>query len=295
MSIKNVDTLLHNVIEEKLDDLAGIPAKEKYPESEPEEIPLAAERKSEYEEKKASELPQDPSSTETQAENSKSEKDPKSEASTSVDEYGNELPPAKTYTEEEVQRMIRDRVARMKAPQVQQEQRAEAAKDFVADPNSSDEWEVQLEKFVENTIQKREHKQQTLAMQQREHKIQSEFETKFTSGMERYKDFRDVVADKPITDSMMLATRGMNDPAAFIYAAAKQHPKELDRIAQIQDPYQQGAEIGKLEERMKKARGVSAATKPITKSVGDAAEKSEVKRSIDSLIIKDANRRLRRR
>ena len=93
---------------------------------------------------------------------------------------------------------------------------------------------------------------------------------------------------------MMLATRGMADPAAFIYTAAKNHASELQRIAQIADPYQQGAEIGKLEERMRKVATVSKATKPLPKTTGDMGAKTETKRSIDQLILSDAKQKFRR-
>jgi hypothetical protein len=87
----------------------------------------------------------------------------------------------------------------------------------------------------------------------------------------------------------------MADPAAFIYAAAKQQPKELERIAAITDPYVLAAEVGRLEERMKKARTVSKAPKPIAKTRGDIADKGLTKTSLDDLIRQDAKRKLGRR
>ena len=113
--------------------------------------------------------------------------------------------------------------------------------------------------------------------------------------MSKYSDFQEVVSGKPITNGIMMAARSMADPAAFIYAAAKQQPKELERIAAITDPYVLAAEVGRLEERMKKARTVSKAPKPITKTRGDIADKGNVRQNLDDLIRHDAKRKLSRR
>jgi hypothetical protein len=223
----------------------------------------------------------------------------KSSASESrTDDYGTELPEPKTYTEDEVNEMIRDRLSRGRYAQNNNNQQTaqEIAKSFTPDPNSEDNWQAQLTDFVNQTIEKREQKLNSKAQMEREHRTQAEFETKFTSGMTKYRDFETVIAGKPITDSMMLATRGMNDPAAFIYAASKNYSKDLERIASITDPFQQGTEIGRLEEKMKKARTVSKASRPITPTRGDATDvrKEVSKPSIDSLIISHAkSKRLR--
>ncbi len=220
------------------------------------------------------------------------------------DEYGNEVikTEAKMYSEEEVQNMIRDRLSRGRYAQQQQQQPyqqpqqpSQQEQSFQHDPNSEVSWEQQLEEFVNVTISKREQHQQNAAWQQREQQVQAEFEGKFSHGMSKYKDFTSVVAGKPITDTMMLATRGMSDPAAFLYSAAKNHSGELERIAKIQDPYQQGAEIGKLEERMRKAVAVSRASKPLPKTVGDSTgRKQEVRDTIDSRIQQHAKGKFRR-
>ena len=165
-----------------------------------------------------------------------------------VDEYGNAVPKARTYTEEEVQRMIRDRLSRGSAAQAEVKK---AAENFEADPNNPESWEVQLEAFVEKTLEKRQGKLQRETMEKQERARQAEFETKFNSGMEKYKDFREVVEGKPITNAMMMAARNMKDPAAFVYAASKTQVKELERIAQLPDAYAQALEIGKLDERMR--------------------------------------------
>jgi len=202
-----------------------------------------------------------------------------------VDDYGNKIPKAKLYTEQEVQDMIRKRLRDRHTEQTpqQQQQLNDAAKDFKADPNSEETWEVQLEKFVESTISKVAEKQKNKEWQEKEIETQAKFEEKFASGMNRYKDFDTVVKGKPISNAMMMATRSMDDPAAFLYAACKQHPKELERIAQLPDHYAQVASIGRLEERMKKAKLVTTTPKPSRKISGDASDKMP-ERNIDQLI-----------
>lgn len=181
------------------------------------------------------------------------------------DEYGTKIETKKKlYTEDEVQRMIRERLKRGSHPE-QQEQIKEAAKDFKADPNSEENWEVQLAQFVEKTVDNISKKKAEVEWREHQEKNQAEFEIKFTDGMSKYKDFETVVSGKPITGSIMLATRTMNDPAAFIYAVCKQHPKELSRIAEIRDPLVQATEIGRLEERMKRSKAIPASPKPASK------------------------------
>ncbi len=284
MSMKNVDNLIGEVEAAKAVPAEPVSAPEPANESEDNGAddyqPLSA-KESEPEENNTSEK-----KTEVPRETSEE---------SSKDEYGNEIAKAKTYTEEEVQRMIRDRLSRGNHAQSQQNNQVqEAAKSFQSDPNSEESWETQLEQFVEKTLDKVSSKQKQAQQQQYERQIQSEFEAKFNIGMGKYKDFSEVTAGKPITDSMMMAARSMENPAAFIYAASKNHPQELERIAKIADPYHQVAEIGRLEERMKKARAVSSAPKPPSKTVGDMTDKGSPKRNIDDLIRRDAASRRRR-
>lgn len=204
-------------------------------------------------------------------------KEPESE----VNDYGIEVSkkPEKTYTQAEVNEMIRERLSRGKFAEQQPQytpQQQQVAQDFQHDPTSTDSWEVQLEGFIENSIAKRENRIKEQQWQQQAQQQQAEFEIKFNNGASKYSDFEQVVQGKPLTPQMVMATRGMSDPAAFIYAAAKNQEAELGRIAQIQDPMTQAVELGKLEERMRKARPLSSRSpKPISNSVGDVAEKAE--------------------
>jgi hypothetical protein len=205
-----------------------------------------------------------------------SENDDSKEIEQDYDDYGNTKTPPKTYTEEEVNerinKAVRERLARgdNKNQQPTQQQMAQQAQGFEYNPESDESWEGQLEKFVERTFSKISKKQEQQQQQARDEQVQAEFEDKFSRGMNRFSDFRDVVGSQPVTDPMTYALRGLPDPAAFIYAASKRHPQELSRISQIQDPAAQIMEMGRLEERMRKAAPSSKAPKPISKSRDDA-------------------------
>jgi hypothetical protein len=216
------------------------------------------------------------------------------------DDYGNTKAPPKTYTEEEVNerinKAVRERLARgdNKNQQPTQQQVAQQAQGFEYNPDSEESWEGQLEKFVERTVSKISQKQAQQQQQARDEQVQAEFEDKFSRGMNRFSDFREVVGSQPVTDPMTYALRGLPDPAAFIYAASKRHPQELSRISQIQDPAAQIMEMGRLEERMRKAAPGTKAPKPVSKSRDDSGLPVKGKKTeptIEDLIAKsDAKR-----
>lgn len=208
-------------------------------------------------------------------------------ADDSVDDYGNPKPESKMYTEEEVNerinKAIRDRLQRGNNQQQQQPVQA-AQQDFKYDESSDQSWEAQLETFVERTLEKVGQKQQAKALENKEAAIQAEFETKIHSGMSKFSDFVEVVGSKPITDAMTIATRSMKDPAAFLYAAAKTQAAELERISKIPDAYAQIAEIGRLEERMRKTKNATNAPKPLNKTAGDMSDKAANRSNVDDKI-----------
>lgn len=214
------------------------------------------------------------------------EKEPEAAHIEETDDYGTPVSKKteKIYTESEVNQMIRDRLARGKQsqpeplPQYQQP---------VQQPTQSEiegDWEAQLESFVDQTITKREQKLNELRWQQQEQERQAQFEIKFNQGASKYNDFEQVVMGKPLTAQMVMATRGMDDPAAFIYAAAKTQANEIERISKVNDPYQQAIELGRLEERMRKIRNVSStAPKPLQSVKGDVSEKPKATSIDDKL------------
>jgi hypothetical protein len=207
-----------------------------------------------------------------------------------VDEYGNnKVTEKKMYSEEEVQRMIRDRLSRGRHVEAAPQPNIEAPR--IADDADGENWESQLKDIIKQTNAEIEQEKAQRAWQQQEAQTQSEFEVKFSQSMGKYKDFSEVVTGKPITNSMMMAARSMTDPAAFIYAACKQQPKEIERIAQLNDPIAQTVEIGRLEEKMKKARQITSSPKPASKISGDMVDETP-RQSIDQLINQHAKSKI---
>ncbi len=238
--------------------------------------------------------------TQIPEENIETPKEPQENSQVNVDEYGNELEKSKTYTEEEVQAMIRKRLKQHHEERQQHveqlsTQQQQAAKSFEHDPQSEESWEIQLENHIKNTVNKMKEEESALQWKAEENRRQAEFEENFTNGMQKYNDFHQVVSGKPITNGIMMAARSMKDPAAFVYAASKQHPQELERISKIQDPYMLAVEVGRLEERMKKARTVSAAPRPSARITGDVSTKNYDTLSIEDRIRMDAKRKFGRK
>lgn len=220
-----------------------------------------------------------PHGTNEQKESAPAPEPTESKHNPNIDEYGNPIEKPRTYTEDEVQHLINDRMAKSRIALKQQEMQQQTQKiseDFKTDPESTESWEVQLNSFIDKRLETRQTQLQQQQWQQQEAQRQTEFESKFNRGMTKYQDFEQVVskAAPSITPSMMLATRNLDNPAAFVYAAAKLHPGELDRISRIGDPYAQAAEVGRLHERMVKVgRAASAAPKPIEAPKGDLPSK----------------------
>lgn len=210
-----------------------------------------------------------------------------------IDEYGNPVAKPKTYTEEEVQRLIRERISRERHAAQQQSpphQTAQPSQQQVPEEN----WDVQLEQFIENTLEKRQKRQTEEQWQQEENRRQQEFESKFNHGMQQYHDFHQVVSGKPITNGMMLATRNLENPAAFIYGASKLYAGDLDRISKIQDPYVQSMEIGRLHEKMVKSKASTSSVKPIEPVTSDMITPRTKQLSIEERIHEHAESKRRR-
>jgi hypothetical protein len=269
---------------------------------EPEEHPVDAETSFEDSYETDDEpAKQDPGETK---EDEQSPEDVKDEVEDNLDDYGNPKEKERTYTEEEVNerinKVMRDRVARFERNNKPDSNQAQQTQDagFEYNPDSSQDWQQQLEGFVEQTVTKMSSKREQQAQVQREEQAQAEFELKFQNGMSKFQDFRDVVSSQPVTDAMTIATRSMKDPAAFLYAASKRHPQELQRIANMPDQYAQMVEVGKLEERMKKNKPSTKAPRPVSKTRDNASmpvsEKNKTP-SIEDLIAHADAKRLERR
>ena len=197
-----------------------------------------------------------------------------------IDEYGNPIAPPKMYTPEEVQAMIRDRLSRGKHAEMPQH-----TEQPVSQPQEgTEEWEQQLEQFIDKTVEKRERTRLETQWKQQEAQKQADFESKFLTGVQKYNDFESVVAGKPITKEMMMAARNLENPAAFIYGAAKLHAQELTRIASMPDPYAQAIEVGRLHERMVKESKAATNIRPIEAPRGDVPAKIKNMPSLEERI-----------
>ncbi len=224
--------------------------------------------------------------------------------SSEVDEYGNEKEPENEAIRERLARQARKHQAEIEELRAQLAQQGasrevqQAAKDFEFDPEGQGDWQQQLQQFIKHTVSSMSKEQEEAHIRREEHATQSAFESRFREGMSRFDDFKEVIASLPceISNPMTLATRSMENPAAFLYAAAKREPKELERISKIRDPYGQMMEMGKLEERMRRNKASTKAPRPLGRTEEDAPVKSSSKKkgepSIEDLIAKSESKRM---
>lgn len=218
------------------------------------------------------------------------------------DEYGNKDDLKNEGIRERLARQARKHEAEVEAlrmqlaqqnasPQVQQ-----AAQDFEYNPDKEGDWQQQLRDFVKQTVTSMTREEQDKQARYEQQQEQIKFETKFRSGMERFNDFKEILSSLPfeISNPMTMATRSMENPAAFLYAAAKRNPQELERIARLRDPYAQIAEMGRLEERMRKQKTGTQAPRPLGKAHEDATtnvpQKAKEPNGNDLLAQADAKR-----
>lgn len=206
------------------------------------------------------------------------------------DEYGNKkeriprgMKERLDRKEKQFQREIEQRDMELQALRQQLMERGasrevqDAVKDFKYNPDQEVSWEQQLSDFVKQTVNNMQSEQHQRARQEQEVASHRQFQKKFTQGMDRFDDFREVVGSKPIDDAMTLSLRAMDDPSAFIYAACKRHPQEIERISKLQDPYARMVEMGKLEERMRRNKPSTNAPRPLGRTREDATTKPVVK------------------
>lgn len=212
-----------------------------------------------------------------------------------TDEYGNEVsteqestkPAERYYTQAEVQQMMQERLERQ-ARNMQKQS---------SDDEDSPDFQQQLKSMIENAVTEVQQKNAARQQQEIEMQRQQEFEDKFRRGTTRFKDFTNVVANKPISDYMLQATSGMNDPSGFIYAACKRAPEEVERISKITNPYAQVLEIAKLESKLKTGKTTTQAPRPIKGTKGDSMTKTSPDKPRDILAAADSERwaRMQRR
>lgn len=304
MKTKNIDSLLANV-DLTPDSLQGRPEPiEVKPEHlSSEDLPLSSSAS----EADAKEIPSE-SVADGEKITSPTEVKASQEESPSIDDYGQLIPKtAKTYTQEEVEKMMRDRnsrgeFAKQEINKAIQEALAQHGIDLtkitpqVQQDEDDLDWQSELKSLVKETFAEMTKEQQRQQMEQIQRQQQIEFEIKFNTSAAKYPDFEQVVVGKPLTPEMVIATRGMADPAAFLYAAAKTQPQELERISKIQDRFVQAVELGKLEERMRRSKvSHSSAPKPIDMVKGDMGDKDVRRRSVDDILREEESKRIRER
>jgi hypothetical protein len=237
------------------------------------------------------------------SEQAKDEPEEPKAAKKEYDDYGNEKEPenkeirerlkkqAKKY-ESEIESLRAQLASQGASQKVQQ-----AAKDFEYDPNASGDWQQQLAAVIKQTVRSMNDEDAQERQRYEEAKVQQEFTTKFREGMNKFDDFVDVVDSLPfeISNHMTLATRDMENPAAFLYAAAKREAKELERISKLRDPYAQVREMGKLEERMRRNKQTTTAPRPMGRTQEDSVA-PEIKKkrepTIEELIAKSEAKKL---
>lgn len=220
-----------------------------------------------------------------------------------VDEYGNEKEPENKHIRERLAKQAKKHQAEIDLLRAQLSQQGasqqvqQAASDFKYDPDESGDWQQQLASFVKQTVNSMSREKEEHAARNEEARVQYEFETKFKAGMDKFDDFIDVMTELEfeITTPMTIATRGMDNPAAFLYAAARRNPQDLERISKIRDPYVQMTEIGKLEERMRKSKPATKAPRPLGHITADsttAIKKKEPDFNGDDLLARADSKRL---
>ncbi len=302
MSISSIDDLLMGGSTAQ----NPMPTEEKF-QDEPDPIEEMEHDEPEYDDEpeddhKSDPEPDDDAEDEPEEDHTKSEEE--------EDEYGNKkermskgMKDRLDRKEKQHQREVeqRDREIQQLRSQLQQHGASrevqQAAKDFEYNPEATGDWQQQLAQFVRQEVKAMTRNEQEEQKRYEEAQVQQEFEGKFRDGMNKFDDFREVISNLPceITNPMTLATRSMENPAAFLYAAAKRHPKELERISKIRDPYGQMMEVGKLEERMRKNKPTTKAPRPLGRAPEDATVKSKPKDkdfSGDDLLAKADAKRL---
>lgn len=233
------------------------------------------------------------------------EEKPEEDHTPEYDEYGNEKENLSKSMQKRLERQaeslkrkhdaelaeLRQQLAQAGASKEVQQ----AAKDFEFDPNDEGSWEEQFASMVRQTIAKDEQERIQRAQQEEVQRDMQEFRGRMQDGMNRFDDFIEVVGGQPMDNEMTLALRSIQDPAAFIYAASKRMPEELDRIARLKNPHDRYAEVIRLEQKMRQNKPTTKAPRPLGKAKEDAqvpVPKSKKEESIEDLIAKSDAKRL---
>jgi len=217
----------------------------------------------------------------------------------SSDEYGETVAKDEPkFTNADVQRIVQERLARaLKNKPHQEPEQEPEQKPRYEEPEESD-WERELESLVDRRLEMIEQRKLEAQWKEQAAQEQNTFEQKFSTSMSKYNDFEETVAPLAghLNPTMAQALKGMDNPAAFIYNAAKKHKDEIIRISSMNNPYQQVIALGALEASMKKKKIASSAPAPVNRDKGDysPAQSAKVKNSIDHAIAQEENRKRER-
>ncbi len=119
----------------------------------------------------------------------------KSEEESPIDEYGNPVSKGKTktFTQEEVNQIVRDRLARGRQQQAEPENHRplQQTEHHQSEESDGNDWEEQLNTFIDRKLEQKQQQEQERSWREKESQKQAEFQDKFTSGMDRYGDFHE--------------------------------------------------------------------------------------------------------
>jgi len=218
------------------------------------------------------------------------------------DEENNEKVFTKKEFNEALNKKIRERFERMERnrqqfqPQESPKQQYQEQNQYnqqQADPENVN-WEEQLYGLIDKRVEATARRTQEQAERARQQQEEFEYAQRLSMAREKYSDFDEVVERAPISKSMLDAMRGHPQPGDVFYAAALKAPKELERIAQLRDPFQQAAEMGRLELKLRQTRKTTEAPKPLTRQTSDTDLSYKDKpKSLDDLIAEDSARKLK--
>lgn len=231
------------------------------------------------------------------------------ESEESHDEYGNKTENLSKSMQKRLERQANkynSEIAALKAQLAESgasKQIQNAADNFEYDSENPDDWQSQLRQFIKQTLvieeKEKERQQQEAVSRQKqaeqEREVQ-EFRGKFQQGMERFEDFVEVVDGQPLDSAMTAALQGIKDPAAFVYAAAKRMPQELERISKMKSPHDRYAEMIRLEQKMRTNKPMTKTPRPLGRTKEDATipvQQKKREETIEDLIAKSDAKKLK--
>src|SRR5690606_4652462 len=203
-----------------------------------------------------------------------------------------EKPEPKRFTEDEVNERI-NRAAGERYERFERNSQGAAPKpDNQEAAQGEEQCQEQLTTCVESTVSNLSVKQQGEEAQLREQQARAEFEQKIISGRQRFKDYDAVVTGAPVSQPMLEASRGLDDPAAFWYTAQKRAPDDVKAISQMENAYAQMIAIGKLDDKLRAQKKITSTPKPIQKVTGGVSGKDSRELTIEEQIERSNKERL---